>query len=121
MPYRPTTTGTMEFSGKIADWMQDFQKWYLHDCGNNSQISLTTYVQYLTLFYSQLANGKWQSGIFSKGKVKTLNSFITTMPNGDVKVDIYANLDFLAEELSSSERNQWSQHCRNEFMKLIKK
>jgi hypothetical protein len=30
-------------------------------------------------------------------------------------------LDFLAEELSSAERNQWSQHYRNEFAKFIKK
>lgn len=119
MPYRKTTSETMEFSGKIADWMQDFQTWHLRDCGNNSPISLFTYVQYLTLFYSQLAKGKWQNGIFSKGKAKTLDSFLTTMPNGDVSVDIYATLDFLAEELSSDERQQWSQHCRSESTKLL--
>ncbi len=121
MPYRQTNQGTMEFSGKIANWMQDFQKWYSQDCGTNLQISLFTYVQYLTLFYSGLAKGKWQDGFFTKSKAKTLDSFLTTNPEGNISVDIYATLDFLAEELSSEERNQWSQHCRSEFSKLIKK
>lgn len=121
MPYRKTNQGTIEFSGKIAIWMQDFQKWYQQDCGANSLINLFTYVQHLTLFYSTLAKGKWQNGIFTKGKVKTLDGFLTTMPDGNISVDIYATLDFLAEELSSDERNQWSQHCRNEFIKMLKK
>lgn len=121
MPYRKTTSGTMEFSGKSAAWMQDFQKWYQQDCGNNSPLNLLTYVQYLTLFYSTLAKGKWQNSLLTKGKIKTLDSFLTTMPDGNISVDIYATLDFLAEKLSSDERIQWSQYCRNEVLKLIKK
>jgi len=121
MPYRQTNQGKMEFSGKIADWMRDFQKWYTQDCGNNAQIPFLTYAQYITLFYSGLAKAKWQDGFFSKSKAKTLDNFVTKTPKGNISVDIYANLDFLAENLSSEERNQWSQHCRNEFLKIFKK
>lgn len=119
MPYKVTDQGTMEFSGKIVEWMKDFQKWYTQDCGSESKIEFLTYIQYATMIYGSLAKGKWQDGFFTKSKARTLDSYLKTDKNGNIILDTYLTLDFLAENLNSDDRNQWSQQCRNQVKKFL--
>jgi len=120
MPYRQTPQKTMEFSGKIADWVRDIQQWHQQDYRMNPQVSFFNYLLYITSTYGSLAKGKWQKENNHK-KTKELDSYVSFTPEGNYRVDVYGTLDFLAENLINGERTEWAQFAKNEVAKLLKK
>jgi hypothetical protein len=116
MPYRTMQDGQINFTGKIAEWLIDFEKWFSQDYGVGSKIPVGVYNYYLIINYGLLAKEKWSKGFFTKSKSKTIESMITKLPNGNIELkDSYEFLDYLAENLSREDRINWSEQLRNKF------
>lgn len=119
MPYKKNQDGTMNCTGKIAEWITDFEKWYSQDA-KNSNVPMGNYSYWMTFNYGILAKKKWENGIFTKGKIKIIDSMITKHNDGSLTInEPFLFLDFLAENLKTEDRISWSQDLRNKFIKEI--
>jgi len=121
MPYKANEDGSFKATGKMADWVVEFEKWYSEDFGSKPPINMGDYGNFLTISIALRAQEKWQNGIFSKSKAKTIESMVTIHPNGVRTLNnVYQTLDFLAENLSNEDRNNWSQDFRTKIIKQFK-
>ncbi|MEO7769143.1 MAG: hypothetical protein ABIS01_17055, partial [Ferruginibacter sp.] len=87
---------------------------------NNPQVTFFTYLQHIVFTYAGLAKGKWDKGYFSKPKVKKLDNYITKTSDGNISVDVYGTLDFLAENLSQTDQVEWAQYSKKEVAEHLK-
>lgn len=120
MPWKHLKEGDFEFTGSINEWMEDFKRWYQLDTVNNSNFDFGTYLQYITLYYCQFAKTKWEKELLGRRKIVRLEAFIGSDAQGNIKVNVFDSLDFLAENLEPEFRREWSSTCRNEIKQLMK-
>jgi hypothetical protein len=111
----------VEFSGPIANWMQDISAWFKEDSKDYPQVAESSYIAMMVSSLANYAKGKWSKSLFGKKKVKKLDSFVSTDANGNISLNIWNTLDFLAENLSDNDRKDFSPYCRRDVKKLISK
>ena len=118
MPYK-IVDGEVSLEGPIAEWANEFQRWYQADMGPTPLTDFVSYLGIMVNEYAALAKGKWMNEPLNKGKAAKLDTFLSRDENGNIKVAMFDMLEYLANNLMDSTRNEWSSHCRREVKQVL--
>lgn len=76
MPYK-IVDGQVSLEGPIAEWVNEFQRWYNADMGSKPVTDFISYMGIMVSEYGALAKGKWMNEKLNSSKAAKLDTFLS--------------------------------------------
>jgi hypothetical protein len=119
MPWKKTGAGELEFEGKIVKWVSEIRGWYEADLELQKLTTWETCMVFAAALYAGLAKGKWGSEFLGKGKIEKLDSTLSTTKGGQISMNPFDVLDFLAKNLDENFLVSKSSYVRGEVKAMV--
>jgi len=101
-------SGETSFSGATTVWIKGIQEWL---AASPRSMGMEGTITVVCVFAASMARKQWESGWFTKGKIKKLDEMITTsgpaVKDANFHKPLVQVFDFLAMELGA---DFWNQH-----------
>jgi isochorismate synthase EntC len=103
MPYLEVSDHRMQFTGKMAEWINFLQRWYAEDYPDKAIDFQTVYLPalltYMTTFIKSGRPDWTAKPLFGKSKMEKLEGFFSRDAQGNTKFNVWDVIDYLAENL----------------------
>jgi hypothetical protein len=96
MAYKVQGDGNISFEGNVVNWVQLIQDEHQR---SGIPCDVQQYMSIFAMSASNIAKEKWSTEWFGKNKVTKLDSMVSTDPQGNIIMNIFETLDFLADSL----------------------
>lgn len=104
----------IRFSGTLQQWTRAFEKWYQEDASAlGNQIDFAAYCGRMAVLCAEKAKEKWSGQLFSgRAKANKLEEFFTRGQGGNVSVETFDLLDYIAENIGVPDLLTWGPNLR---------